>query len=56
MVSFEEWWHKYLYEDPMVLFAGHNADVKAAYIAGFNACRDKWGGLDYGQTLEGEKE
>ena len=52
MTSFEDWWYKYT---TTALFAGHNADVKAAYIAGFNACRDKWGGLDYQQTMEDEE-
>ena len=54
MLLFEDWWYKYVYEDPIVL-SGPDTDVKAAYIAGFNACRDKWGGLTYEQTMEYEE-
>ena len=55
MVSFEDWWYKYEYVDPVVLFGGPDTDVRAAYIAGFNACRDKWGGLTYEQTMGDEE-
>ena len=30
--------------------------LEEAYIAGFDACRDKWGGLTYEQTIEDEKQ
>lgn len=30
-------------------------DVEGAYIAGFNTCRDKWGGMDYKETVEWQK-
>jgi hypothetical protein len=30
-------------------------DLEIAFKAGFNACRDKWGGLDYEQTCAYEK-
>ena len=28
------------------------AMTREAYVAGWNACRDRWGGLNYDQTLE----
>ena len=30
--------------------------LEEAYIAGFDACRNKWGGLTYEQTIEDEKQ
>lgn len=52
-VEFEKWWDKY----PLGTYASiETEDVEEAYIAGFNACRDKWGGLTYKETLEQEEE
>lgn len=31
------------------------SDMEKAYEAGWNACRDKWGGMTYEETLEYEK-
>lgn len=50
--SFEEWWNKYEIRPYGPI---ETKDVEEAYIAGFNACRDKWGGLDYEQTIEDNK-
>jgi hypothetical protein len=55
MVPFEDWWYKYQYEDQMYSY-GPDADAKAAYIAGFNACINIWGGPTYEQTIEDEKQ
>jgi hypothetical protein len=54
---FEDWWYKYQYETSIEVqpYEAHS-DLKAAYIAGFDACRDKWGGLTYEQTIEDEKQ
>jgi hypothetical protein len=29
--------------------------LEEAYIAGFNTCRDQWGGMNYKETLEWHK-
>ena len=49
MKEFYDWWYKYPTPtyDPL-----STEDIEAAYIAGWNACRDKWGGVDYDLTLK----
>jgi len=57
-MTFEEWWKSYdiLPFDLMDDYEDHPSEYKVrelchkAYEAGFEACRDKWGGLDYEQT------
>jgi hypothetical protein len=64
-MTFDEWWKSYdLFPfDLMDDYEDHPSEYKVkeickkAYEAGFIACRDKWGGLGYEQTLvyeEGE--
>ena len=56
MFSFDDWWRKYLYKYDIRSYVPIGTeDVEAAYIAGFNACRDKWGGLTYEQTMGDEE-
>ena len=53
MVSFEDWFNK---EGFFKMHKTFKDALEEAYIAGFDACRDKWGGLNYGQTMKDEKE
>lgn len=67
-VSFENWFYQnekealvsenkpvvYLDELASTLVAFMELQLANAYIAGFNACRDKWGGLTYKETVEQE--
>ena len=52
--KFEEWLEKefpcHSHYDFETLFKYENwkVSLKKAYEAGWNACRDKWGGLEYG--------
>lgn len=66
-VKFEDWFFQTGDEDkPVVQFdqgTGLMIElieewIRASYEAGFNACRDKWGGADYKTTIAefGEKE
>lgn len=65
-VSFQDWFYQsekqeedkpvvYLDELASTLVAFMELQLANAYIAGFNACRDKWGGLTYKETLEQEE-
>lgn len=51
--SFEYWWETYFCAPANGLMKEH---MKQAYINGFNACRDKWSGLDYEETLKFEEK
>ena len=64
--SFDDWFYQseeqeenkpvvYLDELASTLVAFMELQLANAYIAGFNACRDKWGGLTYKETLEQEE-
>lgn len=65
-VSFDDWFYQsendkedkpvvYLDELSSTLTAFMELQLANAYMAGFNACRDKWGGLTYKETLEQER-
>lgn len=51
-VSFESWLNQ---EGNYSLHKTMKDALEEAYIAGFNTCRDKWGGMDYKETLEWNK-
>lgn len=48
IVRFEDWLSQR--GDYRVL--SYKDGLKEAYEAGFNACRDKWGGIGYQETVE----
>ncbi len=52
MVPFEEWLNK---EGNYKVHKTLKDALEEAYIAGFNACIDIWGGPTYEQTIEDEK-
>ena len=52
MFSFEDWLNK---EGNYKVHKTFKDGLEEAYIAGFNACRDKWGGLTYEQTMGDEE-
>lgn len=47
-IDFESWLNK---PGEYALQKTYKDGLRQAYIAGFNACRDKWGGMDYDETL-----
>ena len=51
-VSFESWLNQ---EGNYALHKTMKDALEEAYVAGFNTCRDKWGGMDYKETLEWSK-
>ena len=65
-VSFQDWFYQKTPDEdkPVVHLDDWTAllvdfmelQLANAYIAGFNACRDKWGGLTYQETVEQEGE
>jgi hypothetical protein len=50
---FEQWFNKW---GDYIVHKTMKDALEEAYIAGFDACRDKWGGLTYEQTIEDEKQ
>lgn len=55
-MTFEEWADSvFLGKTQAVVDGDYDEDTVAdAYEAGWNACRDKWGGMDYEDTLRYE--
>lgn len=51
-VEFDHWFNK---EGDYTLHKTMKDALEEAYIAGFNTCRDKWGGMDYKETVEWQK-
>ena len=51
--SFEYWWETCFCAPEYGLTKEH---MKEAYVIGFNACQDKWDGLDYEKTIKYEEE
>lgn len=52
MQTFEEWFMTN--KGWKVYHPFSNRDLESAYEAGWNACRDKWGGLEYRDTATDE--
>ena len=51
-MTFEEWWEDYIF---LTNYELTTKDLKACYEAGWDACRDKWGGMTYKETVEDER-
>ena len=49
MITFKQWWNDYVL---LTNYELTSKELKDAYEAGWNACRDKWGGMEYEETLE----
>lgn len=50
MKTFKEWFAEM--KEWKEWFPFSNKDLEKAYEAGWDACRDKWGGLEYKQSNE----
>ncbi len=47
--KFDDWFRAKEIWNPWPKFSAN--DLEEAYEAGWNACRDKWGGMEYSDTL-----
>ena len=52
-MTFEAWWEDYIL---LTNYELTTKDLRSCYEAGWNNCRDKWGGMEYEETTRDENQ